>query len=247
MRSISLVFAAAALVLAAPAMANPQGPYGGFSLGYAMSDADTDVAITNDDYFAGSSVTDIEQNFPSSLDADNFTFGGFAGWMWDLQNGASFGFEGDINWLNVDETGAVMREYPCCAPDSYVIGESLERNWLATVRARLGMDVSPQLFVYVTGGVAFGDADYAIGFEDDFEPITFTAGSNDETLTGWTVGVGGEFVHANGMALRAEYLYVDLGDISASTDLSGDGYTTVLTGSAEVTDHIFRLAVVFDF
>ncbi|TNE40727.1 MAG: porin family protein [Sphingomonadales bacterium] len=247
MRSILIGLTTAVLFAAAPAMANPQGPYGGFNLGYAMSDAETDVRVLNQDYFLNSSITDIQDNFPGDLDSDSVTFGFFGGWMWDLNNGASFGFEGDLNWMNVDESAVTMREYPCCAPSTYTIGESLERNWLATIRARLGVDVSPQLFVYATGGFAFGDADYKLSFEDTDDPIALTTGSNDDTLTGWTAGVGGEFTMANGVSIRAEYLYVDLGDIDVRTDLSGDGWNDVLRANAEVTDNIFRLALVFDF
>jgi|GEM_PF-1482283 len=247
MRSILIGLTTAVLFAAAPAMANPQGPYGGFSVGYAMSDADTDVDVTNQDYFLSSSITDIEGNFPGNLDSDSFTFGGFFGWMWDMNGSASFGFEGDLNWMNADESAVTMREYPCCAPNTYTISEGLERNWLATLRARVGVDVSPQMFIYATGGVAFGDADYRIAFEDTDEPIALTTGSNDDTLTGWTAGVGGEFYMANGVAIRAEYLYVDLGDVSAHTDLTGDGYNDVIRANADVTDNIFRLAVVFQF
>lgn len=247
MRSVLIGLTTAVLFAAAPAMANPQGPYGGFNLGYAMSDADTDVRVLDQNYFASSSITDIQDNFPGNLDDDNFTFGFFGGWMWDLNGSASFGFEGDLNWLNVDESAVTMREYPCCAPSTYTIGETLERNWLATIRARLGVDVSPQLFVYATGGFAFGDADYKIAFEDTDYPIALTTGSNDDTLTGWTAGVGGEFTMANGVSIRAEYLYVDLGDIDVRTDLSGDGWNDVLRANAEVTDNIVRIAVVFDF
>jgi len=228
-------------------MANPQGPYGGFNLGYAMSDADTNVDITDQDYFVSTSITDIEANFPGNLDDDNFTFGFFGGWMWDLNNGASFGFEGDLNWLNVDESATTMREYPCCAPFEYTISEGLERNWLATIRARLGVDVSPQLFVYATGGFAFGDADYRISFEDNDNPIPLTSASNSDTLTGWTAGVGGEFTMANGVSLRAEYLYVDLGDVTVSRDLSNIAADDTFHANADITDSIFRVAVVFDF
>lgn len=247
MRSILFGLTTAVLFAAAPAMANPQGPYGGFNLGYAMSDADTDVRVLDQDYFASSSITDIQDNFPGNLDSDSVTFGFFGGWMWDLNNGASFGFEGDLNWMNVDESAVTMREYPCCAPDTYTIGESLERNWLATIRARLGVDVSPQLFVYATGGFAFGDADYSLSFEDDYNPVPTTSASNSDTLTGWTAGVGGEFTMANGVSVRAEYLYVDLGDISVNRDLSNITADDTFHAKADVTDNIFRLALVFDF
>ena len=56
---------------------------------------------------------------------------------------------------------------------------------------------------YVTGGAAFGDVRASQpGFSGD-----------KETNVGWTVGGGLEFAIAGNWTAKAEYLYVNLGDI----------------------------------
>ena len=43
-------------------------------------------------------------------------------------------------------------------------------------------------------------------------PTVAWNGVNKETLTGWTIGAGAEFQINDGIILRTEYLYTDLGD-----------------------------------
>jgi len=251
MRSISLILAAAALVIASPAFAVAPPPpppvYVGLFLGYDAGGADTSVRVTDQDYFSTSSIDSIMHEFPSDLDGNAFTFGGFLGVQMPIGGNATVGLEGDLSWLNLDESKSVMRVYPCCSPDSYTIGESIERNWLATLRARVAFEVTPQLSLYGTGGFAMGDADYKIRFEDDSEPVPLTHGSNSDTLTGWTLGGGLEYALPNGVVVRAEYLYIDLGSINARTDLSGIGANDTLRAQADVTDNIVRIGLRYSF
>jgi outer membrane immunogenic protein len=66
-------------------------------------------------------------------------------------------------------------------------------DYLASIRGRLGYAMGPTL-LYATGGVAF------LGVDDDFE---------DDTLTGWTAGLGIEHKLRENVSLGLEGLYYD--------------------------------------
>lgn len=100
-------------------------------------------------------------------------------------------------------------------------------DWLGTVRARLGFLPFDRLLVFGTGGFAYGETklsgrfDSAVGM--GFLVViggdvlacnapNCIAGSSSKVSAGWTAGGGLEYALWQNVTLRAEYLYVDLGD-----------------------------------
>ena len=85
-------------------------------------------------------------------------------------------------------------------------------RWLATLRGRLGYAADRWLF-YVTGGGAWGETDYTAGpnFGGLWAPISFS-----HTSSGWTLGGGVEYGFTNNWTGRIEYLYYDLGGVTAN-------------------------------
>jgi outer membrane immunogenic protein len=73
-------------------------------------------------------------------------------------------------------------------------------------QGRPGFTTGPVLF-YATGGLALAND---LGFFP-FLPST-NAASASETRAGWTVGGGAEWMIAPKWSVKAEYLYVDLGN-----------------------------------
>ena len=72
--------------------------------------------------------------------------------------------------------------------------------------------------LYVTGGLAYGDVNYAA--QTDFRPVgtTLYAADFNNTKVGWTVGAGAEWAFAQNWSAKVEYLYVDLGNASATVN-----------------------------
>ena len=71
-----------------------------------------------------------------------------------------------------------------------------------------------RLMIYGTGGLAFGETTSTASYEAvPFigSPIGDSASSKD-TRTGWAAGAGAEYAFADNWTLKAEYLYVDLGE-----------------------------------
>jgi outer membrane immunogenic protein len=146
--------------------------------------------------------------------------GGTIGYNW--QTGAFlFGLEGDIDWASINGTTNATCPLGC----------KTENTWLGTVRGRLGYTYD-RFMPYVTGGVAFGDI-RASG--------PGLIGAND-TAVGWTVGAGIEFALVNNWTLKAEYLYVDLGDINCGLNC---GLAT--TDNVSFRTNIFRGGVNLRF
>jgi outer membrane immunogenic protein len=123
-------------------------------------------------------------------------------------------------------------------------------DWLATVRARAGVS-SGMGFFYVTGGLPIADASFSreIFVPGDGCPATPCHAVRDSaTLTGWTVGAGGEYALTRNWSLKAEYLFVDLGsgldDTTASRFVAGQS----LSHSADIDDlHIVRAGLNYRF
>jgi outer membrane immunogenic protein len=127
--------------------------------------------------------------------AGSYSPGGFLG---GLQAGYNWQFTGSafVAGLETDFAWTGMNEGP------YSV------SYIGTVRARLGFAFD-RFLAYGTAGLAYGAGQYEI------------AGlSNDQTHTGWTLGVGGEFALDRNWSARAEYLYVDLGS-STYNSLTG--------------------------
>jgi len=143
------------------------------------------------------------------------TSGGFVGGTigYNYQMGeAVLGIEGDIDWADINgSTGAVGCPAASCKTND---------NWLSTVRGRLGY-AADRFMPYVTGGLAVGDIQASLpGF----------AGAS-VTNAGWTAGGGIEFALPGHWSAKAEYLYVDLGNLSCGTACGVAGQTVSFTAN----------------
>jgi outer membrane immunogenic protein len=109
-------------------------------------------------------------------------------WVW--------GLEGDWDWTNMKGDA-----------DCGVLGTCTTKlNWLATGRARVGYAGWGNWMPYLTGGVAAGNV-----------KVSTAVAEASVTRVGWTAGLGGEYAFTPNWSLRAEYLYVNLGDFDCST------------------------------
>jgi outer membrane immunogenic protein len=122
-------------------------------------------------------------------------------------------------------------------------------RWFGTVRGVAGFLVTPTVMLYGTGGLAYGNASINANITA-VNLINFgtfsTAVGNSTTNVGYTVGAGiaGAFPNSSNWTWKLEYLYVDLGTISAA------GINTFIgpfNYSARITDNIVRVGVNYRF
>jgi outer membrane immunogenic protein len=121
--------------------------------------------------------------------------------------------------------------------DSQFAGEvnAIELNYVGTIRGRLGYAFDNSL-LYATGGFAYSDytkKDETLGW------------SQNDNLTGWTVGAGYEYALGENWSARVEYLYTDLGSVdSLLTDGEGSYY---YHRASDVTVQSMRAGLTYGF
>jgi outer membrane immunogenic protein len=207
-----------AVPMAAPVpVQNWYGFYVGVHAGYAWGGDGVDFTGATGGLLVGA-------NIPTSLAGSSNGFIGGIQWGSNYQFGSIvLGFDSDFSYMDRDETQTVTL-------GGVTTTASQSLDWFGTTRARAGFLVTPNVLLYAAGGLASGSAEVS---------ATTTAGgffggaSVRDTLWGWTLGGGVEFLSGPWM-FRVEYLHYDLGDIdftyvvpatgtvSTSTNFSGD-------------------------
>jgi outer membrane immunogenic protein len=147
--------------------------------------------------------------------------GGQIGYNW--QSGSFVGgIEADLQ--GTGERGDTTICITAGCPVGGIFGTASYRlPWLATLRGRLGVTVTPRVLLYATGGLAVGEIESTFGGGLGGGPITTL--SSNTTRAGFVVGGGVEGALDNNWSAKLEALYVDLG--SFDTAFAGVTNTTV--------------------
>lgn len=140
------------------------------------------------------------------------TGGATAGYNWQA-NSLLLGVEGDYSVLD----GKTSTTSTVTAVSPYRLESSTDIDWVATLRGRLGFAFDRN-FIYVTGGLAFGEPKFTQSIVQLNFPYVQTGASNS-IKAGWVVGAGFEHALDDNWSFRLQYLHVDLG--SESTDSAG--------------------------
>jgi outer membrane immunogenic protein len=195
-------------VVAAPAPFSWTGFYvgvhgGGAWLKHRQTTVETNGAC-NGFTAAGSDCT---------LEDSGVAVGGLAGY--NFQSGRIvYGLEVDGSWLSVKRSEQYLTPFL-----ANPLTLQTKVNWLATVRGRIGITMSPTL-IYVTGGAAFGGIESS-WFDAGTPPFGLSV---DKTKVGWVAGGGIEHAFAQNWSVRVEGLYHDFGKVNAGP-ISGAGLT----------------------
>jgi outer membrane immunogenic protein len=197
---------------------NWSGFYGGVNVGYGWGNNDTDLADATPAPNAG--ATDLA---PQSLSgrSSGVIGGGQIGYNWQIGSFLT-GLETDIQGSGLKGTATQPKlavVTPFVFPSSILEGSSEQKlSWFGTFRGRVGMTITPDLLVYGTGGLAYGQVDNSGNVQKSLPLVptsTFPA-SASQTRVGWTAGAGAEWMFARGWSAKVEYLHVDLGSPSAT-------------------------------
>jgi len=186
---------------------------------------------------------------PGSVGASHtgFSGGGQIGYNWQVNPSWVSGVEADFDGGGGKRS--VAATYPGNAafvPMTSVFTRQLDT--LGTVRGRVGFLSSSYLLWYATGGLAYGETKLgsAWGCPACFPPTT-TQGSTalltSNTSVGWTLGAGVEWNFAPAWSVKAEYLYVDLGNQSNTIAYNYTGWNSTLTSTVNERDNIVRVGV----
>jgi outer membrane immunogenic protein len=175
------------------------------------------------------------------------TGGAQIGYNWQM-GAIVTGLEADIQGSGI--TGSVTQSHINTFNSTGFRTADEKLSWFGTVRGRIGLTVTPDLLFYGTGGLAFGRIDASADTD-----LGDTRGSRypvsvSQTKVGWAAGAGTEWMFARNWSAKAEYLHIDLGNVSAvgnavTTDLDVVG--TSITYKWKLQNDIVRAGVNYHF
>lgn len=104
-------------------------------------------------------------------------------------------------------------------------------NWIGTVRPRAGVLIKPDLLLFGTGGLAYGNVSLASHYtvisqiattenndgsisNSNQTSIATSSGYRTNTLAGWSAGGGFEWLIAPSWSVKSEAIYYSLGSLS---------------------------------
>lgn len=171
----------------------------------------------------------------ASPNPNSFTIGGHIGYRYQFPNSFVLGIEGDLAWLDGQDTGAFSG-----APTGGIFAKT---KWDASVRGTLGFAANRSLF-YVTGGASWINSNGCL-VPNIAAPTTCsaTAGTSvSDTFSGWTIGGGIAYAFTDNMIGRIEYLHADYGNRTFTTP----GFTGG-TANVDVTTDKVRASLSWRF
>jgi len=257
-----------------PIMSAWTGLYAGVNGGSMWGDSSTNVATTLTSLNTAG-LSPLGQTYgPTAVSGANGTLtfgnatfigGGQVGYNYQVLSGWLVGIEADIAGLASSSSGDTNYQLPRgpAAPGDFVssgIAVTKQLDYFGTLRARFGYLVDPTVYLYGTGGLAFGGARSsttltAVEIPNTGSTNVTATGQASKTLAGYAIGVGGEWLLDLGWSVTAEYLYYSLGNLSyANTPFSAvlSGTNTVdfsanSMSKARFSGNIIRLGVNYHF
>lgn len=121
--------------------------------------------------------------------------GGIHGGFNIVNGGFLYGIEADVSALGAEYTESGCSDIDCLSLD-------INFNYLASFRGRFGAVVSDKTLIYVTGGIAWTEAEVDVALRDGAITI-----SEEYRETGYVIGGGAEVRIMENMTVRAEVLH----------------------------------------
>jgi outer membrane immunogenic protein len=207
------------------------GWYAGVNAGYldGANTVDTDAVVTSNSttpITAPAMAAGATSRF--STGNGGFIGGGQLGYNRVLSPLFLASFEADLQGTSLHGNGSASTLVPTATfedtpPGAWQtnIAASRRLDYIGTVRGRLGASVTPDLLLYVTGGVAYGGVKSSTTISQTTAiagvPANATSGSFSDVRAGYVIGGGGEWMLISKWSVKAEYLHYDLGSANYGT------------------------------
>ena len=227
------------------------GPYVGLFGGYKFSSVDPNLTLEGD--WEESGLRDFRQRVDSAgsqdLDNDGGELGGLVGYNW--QSGCLvFGFEaaGGYLWArDSHDSGTIFSDTEF---DNAQVRTSFKTHYLFTLAPRFGYAFGKWL-PYVTGGLAVGDLDFSQHVDLTFPRegrIASEGGEERQTNAGWMVGGGLQYALCGNWSIRAQYQYIDLGNIQFASNFRNPDFRDFPAHhDVQLREHNASVAIMYKF
>ena len=204
------------------------GLYWGANVGYSWGHAkhDTVLRLLGGGIATSSESQKIDGVIGGVQSGYNYQFGA---WVW--------GWETDIQ-ASGQKGGSTLQLTGLGLPLTTLTSDH-KLEWFGTARSRLGVLWGPNVLLYGTAGVAYGQV-------KDTNSITTVGvgsviGTFKDVKAGWTAGAGVEGVLGGGWSAKLEYLYIDLG--KTENTIATPGLGTLVNETRRYTDNIVRVGL----
>lgn len=213
------------------------GWYVGANLGYG----------TNAEIVKTTSYGNVPENValltPSALNTQEsgFMAGGQVGYNW-VRNLNLLGIEGDMDYAHISSADAVT-----AYQTSLTTSVAKNLHWVSSIRGRVGKLASDSMLVYLTAGPAWGRTDLLFVQNPEQTPNgdgVFYSARKVKTKAGWTAGAGVEYAVTNRLAMKAEYLYLGLGNVGMNF-YGSDSMVPFYHVSSKFNSNLIRLGANF--
>jgi outer membrane immunogenic protein len=240
--TVAVLASAAVAVAADGATAAPLAPayswigwYGGVNAGAVWGNENVAwTAKPGPGGFDAAGANDINISSPGQVRPSGFTGGGQLGYNFFQSQSVVVGLEGDAEYTGLNGTRSLISQQ-----FQNPFAQSVQSNWLGTIRGRLGIAYGSALF-YGTGGLAIAQ----VKFTDSFLGLHGVGPINasvSDTRVGWSAGGGAEWAFAPGWSGRIEYLHADLGSVA---NVGMSAFNAALINNAHsLTENLVRLGV----
>lgn len=217
---------------------NWSGFYTGVNVGYGWGNDNTDfVAVPNVDALG-------LQNSTLNNNPKGVLGGAQIGYNWQVGSLVT-GLEADIQGSAIHGSATGPLTFSDGTPSTFGSRASDEKlSWFGTVRGRLGVTLTPELLLYGTGGLAYGQVQASATTNGGFG-TAFISGVS-QLKAGWTAGGGAEWAFTRNWSAKVEYLFVDLGTVSSVAQPNFVSSTAV-ENTWRVHDNIVRVGVNYHF
>lgn len=216
---------------------------GGFG-GYKRSNVDLNLTLSGSWSVAPQARGLGEAAGSGDLDNDGGEVGGLIGYNFQWKCWV-VGLEATGGYLWARQSGDSGTIFSADA-EPFHIRSSFQTHYLFTAAPRIGY-VLGRWLPYVTGGLAVGDLKYEQGLAFPGIGVKERRGDHSRTNAGWMIGGGLQYALTSHWAVRAQYQYIDLGDIDFDSQFGTIVGPGLSHHQAELTEHNASFAIVFKF
>lgn len=186
------------------------------------------------------SIHDVDNPNASKHDTDGFLGGVQAGYNWQLANRFVVGIEADVSFANINAEWTDVAYY---GEDKHEITGSL--------RGRLGYAFD-RFLPYLHGGLAWAKNDHMLGCSlrnvhgSTCRDTSFET-SEDDFVTGYTIGAGAEYAIDRHWSVKADYAFTDYGKNKLRVVDPNYLASPLNTRNFESKNHTIKLGVNYRF
>jgi outer membrane immunogenic protein len=228
------------------------GFYAGVNAGVYQGDIDWDASAI----VVPLTATIVDASSPASFEPMGARVGFVAGYNFKHRDWV-FGAEGSFGQTYDADT--IQQGIPGCAinclgtPGPANDTASVDVDWDAGLRARVGYLVTPDLLLFATVGAAWQRVETSQTCQhtlaDPFCVVRagspFETHTSATTHTGWSVGAGLEHRISDSLSLRVDYQYADFGDKSVTHVFPDAALPTTYSYDVAPSSHTFTIGLTF--